>query len=111
MVQTRDIGLHELILDMLSRAFKDEGKFLTVKIKKDNIEFYGEYGSDRFFLCKFHGTTFGVNERGEMPPKIKFTIEMSNYNVELKMKSDKKEGTVIFTETGNPDNFISLNIK
>lgn len=109
-IKKEEVEIHELILDMLSRAFNSKEKTLIVKIKKDNLEIYGEYKSDIFFLCKLHGTTFGINERGKMPPKIKFSIEENKYNIELNMKNEGKEGTVVFTETRNEKNFISLNI-
>lgn len=103
--------IHEIALDIFSRLFKQKDKVLEIDIKKDNIEIYNQYKNDMFFICKFHGATFGINEKGKLPSKIKFTVDASDYNIELNMKGENEENTVIFSERRNRSNYISLKIK
>lgn len=101
-------SIHELILDMISNSFDDKENALRLKIKKGDVELCNEYKSEVFFLCKFCGSTFGINKRGKMPPLVKFTVDSENYHVDFQMNEGKKE--VIFKEKINENNFISLEV-
>lgn len=107
-VENRDREIHELILDMLSNTFSDNGRTLILKVKKDELEFYSEYKSEYFFLCKYCGSTFGINEKGKMPPKIKFTIDNLKYHVEFNSCHESQK--VTFKEIRNSENFVSIEI-
>lgn len=104
----RNAGIHELILDMLSNMFHNEGKVLLLKVKKDDLELHNEYESENFFLCKFCGSTFGVNEKEKMPPVVKFTVDSELYHIDFQMNSNRKE--VVFKEKDNEENFISVEV-
>lgn len=110
MIDIKTADIHETALELLSDMFNKDNKTLKVEIKKNNISIYNEYKSDMFFLCKFHNATFGVNKRGQLPPKIKFTVDANDYNIELIMKGENEENIVIFYEKENPDNLILLKV-
>lgn len=100
--------IYETALETLSELFRQDGTTLIAEIRKDSIVLENEYKSTVFFLCKFHGTTFGINRKGEMPPKVKFSADPNYYDIEFNIKDG--EGSVLFKEKDNEENFIFLKV-
>lgn len=100
--------IHERALEVLANNFSKKNKVLLITMKKDNIHFHEEYTSDMYFICKFHAGCFGVNKKGQMPPKIKFSISECEYNIEFNV--NEESFLLVLREKKTSTNYISITI-
>lgn len=106
----REVVIHEVALATLARIFNKEDRSLKAEIRKDGLVLYDKYKSSNFSLFRFHGATYGIKEKDEMPPQVKFTIDPNKYNIEFNMKGDGDENTITFREKLNEENYIYLKV-